>query len=70
LGWFGFDGVVPEHPEHTPSLELYCDGGWVGVHGHRRDRGPNVFDEAMARRIIEYVEESLKDELGMDGAGG
>lgn len=58
-GLLGFERAVREHAEHTPSLELYYDGGWVGVHCHKVEDGVRRFDESMARRIIEYVEDAL-----------
>lgn len=58
-GLLGFEAAVRRHPEHTPSLELYFEGGWVGAHCHLVERGENVFDENRARRVIGFVEQSL-----------
>jgi hypothetical protein len=58
-GFVGFSNVIRSHPSHNPSLELYFDGAWLGIHCHTRINGKNVFDETFARRIIEFVEKSL-----------
>jgi hypothetical protein len=58
-GLLGFAGVTTSHPKHIPSIELVFPTHWVGVRCFRRDQGANVFDEALARRLIERVERRL-----------
>jgi len=58
-GFVGFDGAVLSHSTHRPSLELYFEGAWVGVHCFTHEDGSNVFDRALADRVIEWVEESV-----------
>ena len=55
-----FSNAIRSHPSHKPSLELYFQGAWLGIHCYNRIDGQNVFDEAFAARIIEYVEERLE----------
>lgn len=55
-GFLGFSAVARQHPTHKPSLELYFEDYWVGCHCFRRVHGQNVFDEELARRIIDHVE--------------
>ena len=55
-GSTGFSEVTGLHSENKPSLELYFKDSWIGIHCFNRINGKNVFDEAFARRIIEYVE--------------
>jgi len=55
-GLLGFFKVVRSHPTFKPSLELYFDDAWLGIHCYRRTEGQNVFDEEFARRVIKYVE--------------
>jgi hypothetical protein len=56
-GLVGFEAVADRHPVFKPSLELYFDGAWIGVHCFRRVGDENVFDEELARDVIGYVEE-------------
>jgi hypothetical protein len=58
-GFLGFDRVVRSHTTHRPSLELYFDGAWVGVHCFTREDGSNVFDQAKAEEVIGWIEESV-----------
>ncbi len=59
-GFLGFSAVARQHPTHKPSLELYFRDYWVGCHCFRRVNGQNVFDEALALRIIDHVEDGLR----------
>ncbi len=54
-----FSQVTRAHPSHKPSLELYFEGAWLGVHCFQRIDGDNVFDEERASRLIQFVETSL-----------
>ena len=56
-GFTGFETVAAAHARFKPSLELYYDGGWIGLHCYQDD-GTNRFDEALAREIIARVEAS------------
>jgi hypothetical protein len=54
-----FSDVVREHPSFRPSLELYFEGSWLGLHCFRRDGDLSRFDEAMARSLIDQVRKRL-----------
>lgn len=58
-GLIGIPETPYSHPHHRPSLELYYDGAWVGMHCFRRERELNVLDEALARSVIAWIESSL-----------
>lgn len=58
-GRLGFEDATRSHREHRPSLELYFDGAWVGIHSFRRDGEMNVFDERFADEVIRWVESEL-----------
>ena len=55
-GLIGFDRVARSHPEHRPSLELYYDGAWVGIHCFQREGDRNIFDEDLARAVVRWVD--------------
>ncbi len=59
-GRHGFSAVARSHPTHKPSLELYFENVWLGIHCFRRIDDENAFDEELAIRIIEYVEERCR----------
>lgn len=50
-----FSKMVKSHPTFKPSLELYFDGAWMGVHCFKRVDEQNVFDEELARKIINQI---------------
>ena len=56
------DGVMRSHPHHKPSLELYFDGSWVGLHCFSRVDGTNRFDEDLARRVVSFIENAISSE--------
>ena len=58
-GLIGFDRVKRSHPVHKPSLELYFDRAWVGVHCFRNHAGRNVFDEDLAEDLVGLVESRI-----------
>jgi hypothetical protein len=49
------------HEVFKPSVELYFDNSWVGIHCFKRVDNMNVFDKELALRIIDYVETRLMD---------
>jgi hypothetical protein len=55
-GEIGFSEAILSHPDNKPSLELYFEDSWLGIHCFNRINGKNVFDEVFATRIIEFVE--------------
>ncbi|MFX0199439.1 MAG: hypothetical protein ACFFCW_25230 [Candidatus Hodarchaeota archaeon] len=55
-GKLGFSKVTRTHSTHKPSLELYFENAWFGIHCFNRINGENVFDEEFALQILEYVE--------------
>jgi len=59
-GLIGFESVAAPHPTFKPSLELYFEDTWVGIHCYRRVGDENVLDEELARDVIRYVEQTLK----------
>lgn len=62
-----FSQVVLEHPEYHPSLELYFEGRWVGVHCFRREGDQNRFDEEKARALVKEVVERVREPDGHPG---
>jgi len=59
-GYMGFSKVIKSHPTYKPSLELYFQSVWLGVHCFTRTNGVNVFDKDFASQIIDYVESNLR----------
>ena len=59
-GVIGFADAILTHPDNKPSLELYFEDSWLGIHCFNRIDGQNVFDEEFATRIIEYIESRCK----------
>ena len=59
-GALGFDAVVASHPTHRPSLELYFDCAWVGMHCFRATAAGNVFDADLAAQVVRWVELQLQ----------
>ena len=59
-GLLGFGAVPQSHPEYVPSIELIFADCWVGLRCSAREDDRNVFDEALARRIIDLVERRLR----------
>ncbi len=55
-GFTGFNGISRSHAVFKPSLELYFDCSWVGIHCFNRKGGHFVFDEELAAAIIDYIE--------------
>ena len=53
------DGPFASHPSFKPSLELYFDDHWVGIHCYWRVDGRNVFDGELAQTVIDFVEAKL-----------
>ncbi len=58
-GFPGFERVRRSHEKHRPSLEFYFDGSWVGVHCCNSENDHNVFNEKLARELLDFVESRL-----------
>ena len=58
-GCKGFEKVSRRHATFKPSIELYFKDGWVGIHCFNRVGDTYVFDEQLARDVIDYVENAL-----------
>jgi hypothetical protein len=54
------DEPLPSHPSFKPSLELYFDDHWVGIHCYRCIDGRNVFDGELAQAVIGFIEAKLR----------
>jgi hypothetical protein len=61
-GALGFSTVTRYHPIFKPSLELYFEDTWLGIHCFNRIGGENVFDEEFAVKIIDYIEANCEVE--------
>ena len=59
-GLVGFERVERSHPAHKPSIELYFDGAWAGVHCFRVNAGVNEFDEVLAKDLVRLVESHIE----------
>jgi len=57
--FLGLSEVRMFHEVLKPSVELYFDNSWVGMHCFKRIDNMNVFDKELALRIIDYVEARL-----------
>lgn len=51
-------GSPLSHPSLVPSLELYWDGAWLGLHCYRRAGELNVLDEELARAMVAAVSDA------------
>jgi hypothetical protein len=51
------------HEVFKPSVELYFDNSWVGIHCFKRIKNMNVFDKELALEIIDYVEARLLNSM-------
>lgn len=58
-GLLGFGGAPKCHPRHHPSIELIFPNHWVGLRCSVHDGEQNVFDETLARTLIDLVEQRL-----------
>ncbi len=67
-GLLGFSKVTRSHPRCKPSLELYFENAWVGIQCFKRIDNQNVFNEELAIKVIEYVEESFGVHQENEGA--
>lgn len=59
-GFIGFEKVEKENARLKPSVELYFDDYWLGIHCYNKVGGKNVFDEKLAMDIIGLVEKALR----------
>jgi len=55
-----FSKVSRSHHTFKPSLELYFENAWLGIHCFNRINGSNVFDEEFINQVIDYIETNLK----------
>lgn len=54
-GFVGFPDGGLRHARFRPSLELYFEGGWIGIHCYRVVDGYCILDEERARTVVEHV---------------
>ena len=45
---------------YKPSLELYFEDGWIGIHCYKQLSNRNVFNRDFALKIIQFVEKKIK----------
>jgi len=68
VAWTRADGTLNldehrlEHEAFKPSLELYFDNGWIGLHCFRTIGSTNVLDVALLKRVVDTVEAALAAE--------
>jgi hypothetical protein len=55
-GLLGFSKVTRTHSTFKPSIELYLEDTWLGIHCYKKINGKNVFDEEFAINLLEYLE--------------
>ena len=55
-----FSPVKLVHPTLKPSVELYFEHSWVGIHCFKRIKRKNVFDEKFAKSLLEYIESNCE----------
>jgi len=60
-GFVGFPNVINSHSTFKPSLELYFDNCWFGIHCFKKINNQYVFDEEYALHIIQYINSKLKE---------
>ena len=53
------DPVTTRHPRFRPSLELYFEGAWVGLHCYREEQDGLVLDEERMEEVLRWVEAAL-----------
>jgi hypothetical protein len=58
-GFLGWRQKTLNHPEFKPSLELYFQDSWVGIHCFKRTEDLNVFDWEKGEKIIQFIEDCL-----------
>lgn len=51
---------LPMRPGLRPCLELYMDGGWIGLHCFVEKGSVAVLDRARARAVIEAVNRATR----------
>ena len=54
-GFIGFGKVKKEHSKYKPSIELYFDDYWIGIHCYKRIKNKNIFDQEFALKIIKLA---------------
>ena len=58
----GFIGYPEENLMHNtlkPSIELYFNKLWLGIHCYNRINNKNIFDKEYADIIIKYIEDNI-----------
>jgi len=58
-GFFGFPNVKFIHSTFKPSLELYFESCWFGIHCFKKVNNQLVLDEEYALNIIQYINNML-----------
>jgi hypothetical protein len=59
-GLLGFDEAPHGHGRHIPSVELIFPEHWVGLRCFVREADRNIFDERLARAVVDLVERRLQ----------
>ncbi len=58
-GFLGFSHIVQSDSKYIPSLELYFEDSWIGIHCYKRIDDLNIFDEKFTFKIIEFIENKV-----------
>ncbi len=58
-GVLDYSGITRSHYIHKPTIELYFENHWVGLHCYKNVEGNNLFDEDYALLIIKYIETQI-----------
>lgn len=59
-GFIDFLKVKKSHKVFKPSIELYFEDFWIGIHCFERIGNKNIFDEKLAMNIIDFIDKTLK----------
>jgi hypothetical protein len=63
--WTKEKGMIPydfedlQHEWMKPSIELYFEREWIGIHCYRRIDNQNVYDAEYAGKIINYINKNI-----------
>ena len=55
-GYRGLPDALPVGRGLRPCLELYMEGGWIGIHCFVEHEGAHVLDRERARSLVEAVD--------------
>ena len=58
-GSIGFTKVVESHPLHKPSIELYFQDFWLGIHCFTRENDVDVFDKSIVKKWLNMLKLKL-----------